>query len=192
MHIYVLCRKYSGTGLMTNEAKLVRKVLPVPDNHYQHEYDMEEVVNPLLWVGQAGLNAAFGTTDKLYFRQEKPDVDKGSERYNYTAWRGERVNMQILIWSSDTLEQVRVKLNDLKKKEVEYSGRGFDVNMVRYVIANYPYAVKNAICGVTPYGNGFMMPDRFEPFDRFDLPCQKRKTNMGFGGYSCNNRAGNL
>ena len=174
--IFMFCAGSILAQTYDKRGEISSKVLPVPDNHYQHEYDMEEVVNPLLWVGQAGLNAAFGTTDKLYFRREKPDVDKGSERYNYTAWRGERVNMQILIWSSDTLEQVRVKLNDLKKEGGKnIPVESFDVNMVRYVIANYPYAVKNAICGVTPYGNGFMMPDRFEPFDRFDLPARSAR-----------------
>lgn len=152
------------------------KLLPVPNHHYQHEYDKEEVVNPLLWIGQEGLNAAFGTTDKLYFRREKPDVEKNSTQYNYTAWRGERVNMQVLVWSSDALEQVRVKLTDMKKEDNKTIPAGnFDVNMVRYVIANYPYAVKDAICGITPYGDGFMMPDRFEPFERFDLPARSTR-----------------
>ncbi|MFV0331497.1 MAG: glycoside hydrolase domain-containing protein [Dysgonomonas sp.] len=166
----ILAQTYDKRGEINS------KLLPIPDHHYQHEYDLEEVANPLLWVGQTGLNAAFGTTDKLYFRREKPDVEKSSTHYNYTAWRGERVNMQVLVWSSDALEQVRVKLTDLKKDgNKAIPSNNFDVNMVRYVIANYPYATKNAICGNTPYGNGFMMPDRFEPFERFDLPARSTR-----------------
>ncbi|MES1225926.1 MAG: glycoside hydrolase domain-containing protein, partial [Bacteroidota bacterium] len=37
-------------------------------------------------------------------------------------------------------------------------------------VANYPYGSPNAICGETPYKNGFLMPDRFESFERFDVP----------------------
>lgn len=41
--------------------------------------------------------------------------------------------------------------------------------LVRYVLSNYPYAEKKAICGESPYKSGFLMPDRFETLDRFDL-----------------------
>jgi len=146
------------------------KYIPVPDFHYQHEYTTEEIINESAWNNQAGLNAAFGSTDQLYFRREKPDISKNAISFNQTAWKGERVNMQILVWSADTLEQIRVKLNDLKKGNKIISKDNFQLNMVRYVLANYPYADKKAICGETPYKNGFMMPDRFESFDRFDLP----------------------
>ncbi|MDP4214547.1 MAG: DUF4091 domain-containing protein, partial [Bacteroidota bacterium] len=43
-------------------------------------------------------------------------------------------------------------------------------NMIRYVLSNYPYGAKDAVCGETPYKNGYSMPDRMEPFERFDLP----------------------
>lgn len=68
--IFMFCAGSILAQTYDKRGEISSKVLPVPDNHYQHEYDMEEVVNPLLWVGQAGLNAAFGTTDKLYFRRK--------------------------------------------------------------------------------------------------------------------------
>jgi hypothetical protein len=42
--------------------------------------------------------------------------------------------------------------------------------MVRYVMANYPYGANNVTCGDSPYKLGFLMPDRFEKFERFDVP----------------------
>ena len=42
--------------------------------------------------------------------------------------------------------------------------------MVRYVIGNYPYGAKDVTCGGSPYKNLYLMPDRFEAFDRFDVP----------------------
>lgn len=44
------------------------------------------------------------------------------------------------------------------------------LNMVRYVLSNYPYGARDAVCGNAPYKDGYLMPDRFEKFDRFDLP----------------------
>jgi hypothetical protein len=43
---------------------------------------------------------------------------------------------------------------------------------VRYVISNYPYGAKDAVCGNSPYSDGYLMPDRFEKFDRFDVPAK--------------------
>ncbi len=42
--------------------------------------------------------------------------------------------------------------------------------MERYVLSNYPYGAKDAVCGESPYKNGYLMLDRFEPFERFDVP----------------------
>ncbi|MDH6303643.1 hypothetical protein M2459_000423 [Parabacteroides sp. PF5-5] len=167
--VFLLCAGILSAQTYDKRGEIKAEYLPVPDHHYQHEYTMEEVVNEAAWNGQSGLNVAFGSTDRLYFRREKPEVDTKALSFEQAAWRGERVNMQLLVWSSDTLEQVRLKLNDLKAEGKKIASSQFDVNMVRYVIGNYPYAEKKAICGETPFSNGFMLPDRFEPFDRFDL-----------------------
>jgi hypothetical protein len=81
--------------------------LPELKPHYQAELVVDEMINEQAWIGQTGLNVAFGSTDQLYFRREKPDVDPNASVYQATVWKGERVNIQILVWSSDTLEQVR-------------------------------------------------------------------------------------
>ena len=44
--------------------------------------------------------------------------------------------------------------------------------MVRYVVSNYPYAAKDVTCGESPYKDLFLMPDRFEEFERFDVPAK--------------------
>jgi hypothetical protein len=42
--------------------------------------------------------------------------------------------------------------------------------MVHYVVSNYPYGAKDVTCGASPYKDLYLMPDRFENFDRFELP----------------------
>ena len=44
--------------------------------------------------------------------------------------------------------------------------------MIRYVISNYPYGAKDATCGGSSYKNLYVMPDRFEAFDRFTIPAK--------------------
>jgi len=150
--------------------------VPAPFQHYQQEYTFDTMVNRAAWTAQkAGLSAAFGSTDELYFRSEVPELPGHSNWLEITAWRGERVNAQILIWSPDTLEQVRVILSDLKSdKNQVISKSNARLNLVRYVVSNYPYGAKDAVCGESPYSKLYLMPDRFEALntmsDRFELP----------------------
>jgi hypothetical protein len=117
------------------------------------------------------LHVSFATTDELFFRSEVPELQKEALTWEGKGWKGERLNIQILVWSPDTLSQVRVTLHDLKDaKGRSISKSNFNINMVRYVVSNYPYGAKDVTCGASPYKDLFLMPDRFESFDRFDLP----------------------
>ena len=146
--------------------------VPVPPAHYQEEYNFDTTVNSAAWTTQAkGMHVAFGSTDQLYFRSEVPELATESKTLQATAWKGERINSQVLVWSADTLNQVRVVLKDLKNSSGQtISKNNFQVHMVRYVVGNYPYGAKDVTCGASPYKDLYLMPDRFETFDRFDLP----------------------
>ena len=146
-------------------------LLPLQYAHYLPEYALDAPVNPKVWSDQkSGLHVSFVSTDRAWFRTEAPD-QKETVLWEATGWRGERLNTEILIWSPDTLEQVRVSLTNLvNAKGQSISSKNITLNLVRYVLANYPYGAKDAVCGNTPYRNGYLMPDRFEPFERFELP----------------------
>jgi len=146
--------------------------VPAPNMHYQEEYTFDKPIDPAKWNSQtAGMHVSFGSTDKLYFRTEVPDLDKQTSTWEETGWKGERLNAQLLVWSPDTIQQVRLKCNDLKHSNGKVIGKNnIKVNMVRYVVSNYPYGVKDATCGESPYKNAYLMPDRFEAFDRFEVP----------------------
>jgi hypothetical protein len=146
--------------------------VPVPAGHYQQEYTFDTTLNPGAWNSQKkGLHVSFASTDELYFRSEAPELAKESLTWQETGWKGERLNAQILVWSPDTLNQIRFILKDLKNAQGKsITKNNFQVNMVRYVVGNYPYGAKDVTCGASPYKNLYLMPDRFESFDRFDLP----------------------
>jgi hypothetical protein len=141
-------------------------------SHYEPEYTLDQPVHPEAWTNEKhGLHAAFGSEAQLYFRTEVPEVNGEAVSWEAIGWRGERLNTQILIWSPDTLNQVRFTINDLKNEQGKVlSKNNIQLNMVRYVVANYPYGSADVTCGETPYKNGFLMPDRFESFERFDVP----------------------
>ena len=145
--------------------------VPVSYPHYESEYTFDVCTNPSLWQSQTReLNASFVTTDKKYFRTEVPEIEK-SVTWEVTGWKGERVNAQILVWSVDTLNQVRVEVSDLKNSAGKsISNNNIQLDKVCYVMSNYPYNAKGFDCGPSPYKSAFLMPDRFETFNRFDVP----------------------
>jgi hypothetical protein len=146
--------------------------LPNLSPHPVEELAYDKPTDKAAWASvPKGLNAAFASTDQLYFRTEVPVVDSKNNKQAIAAWKGERVNLQLLIWSPDTLTQVRMRVPKLATrdgKRIEDSLIKF--HLVRYVVSNYPYAARNAVCGDSPYPDGYLMPDRFEKLERFDLP----------------------
>lgn len=142
-----------------------------PVMHYQEEYTFDTVVDVQKWNAlKPGLNVSFATTDQLYFRSEVPAIQQDLS-LEETVWKGERLNAQVLVYTKDTIDQVRFVLNDLVGTNGKKIGKNnMQLDMVRYVVSNYPYAAKNVTCGESPYKDLYLMPDRFEPFDRFEVP----------------------
>lgn len=145
--------------------------LPVAKDHYQPEYILDQPTDSTRWLTEkTGLHVSFVTSDHHYFRTEVPDI-KEITNWQETGWKGERLNAMILVWSPDTLNQVRFTLQDLvDSKGAVLPKNTMQLNMVRYVLSNYPYNAINTNCAITPNKNGYLMPDRLEAFERFDLP----------------------
>lgn len=147
------------------DASLLPKLAP----HYQPEFTWDRPTDPAAWKNLQGFQAQFGSTERLYFRKEVP-AGGLSDSYRAVAWRGERVNAQLLLFSPDTVRQIRLLTDGLQGSNgAKISPQAINFELVRYVLGDYPYGDKNVVCGVSPYTDGFLMPDRFESFERFDL-----------------------
>jgi hypothetical protein len=146
-------------------------LIPKPSLHYQQEYTFDKSVTPALWEKQKpGLNVSFASTNEAYFRTEAPTLVE-SKKMALNGWKGERLNSMILVWSADTIQQVRVLLNDLKTANGNMLGKNnWKAQLVRYVISNYPYGAREVTCGEGPVDKAYLMPDRLEVFDRIELP----------------------
>src|SRR4051812_5850980 len=140
--------------------------------HYIPEYDNDVCINPQTWTtATAGMHVAFGSEEELYFRKEVPAITNDAAVWQSTGWKGERLNTQVVVWSADTLQQVRFTLHDLTNEHGRsLSKENIQLHKVCYVLSNFPYGSNEPDCNGTPYKNGFLMPDRFEAFDRFDVP----------------------
>ena len=144
--------------------------VPAPQAHYQAEYTFDVPSDSLRWSQQqSGLNVSFGTTDELYMRSEVPSLPKESRIWADTGWKGERLNAQLVIWSRDTVKQIRITTSDLVNANGGVlSKTNLHVNLVRYVLSNYPYGAGPRGCDATD--TVFLVPDRLESLERFDIP----------------------
>jgi hypothetical protein len=145
--------------------------VPAPVHKYLAEFTFDISTDPQAWTKQKnGLNVSFAPTDELYLRSEVPAV-QNTVTWEQTGWRGERLNAQVLVWSPDTIAQIRFRVNDLVSDGGQVIGKNnITVNMIRYVLSNYPYGARAANCGSGSADTAYLMPDRFETFERFDLP----------------------
>ena len=171
--IVCICLLFSGFAAgQAFKGQVEYSKAPVPSAHYKPEYTFDTTLNITAWTAQKkGLHVSFASTDESYFRSEVPELQNEVVSWEATGWKGERLNAQVLVWSPDTIEQVRFILKDFKNNKGRLLNRNnINVNMVRYVIGNYPYGAKDVTCGGSPYKNLYLMPDRFEAFDRFDVP----------------------
>ncbi len=170
---YALCVQclLASTGL-AQRAQIDRSKIPPPQQHFQPEYSFDVSADPARWAQQAGgLHVSFGSTDESYMRSDVPELANETRSWEATGWRGERLNALLLIWSPDTLRQIRLTTHDLTA-----AGGGvlakqhLHADLVRYVVANYPYGATDVSCGATDTNQTYLMPDRLEPLERVDLP----------------------
>lgn len=148
--------------------------VPVPAFHYESEYNFDQPSDSSSWKElPPGLHVAFGSTDEIYFRREVPPVPGGSNTWEAIGWKGERLNAVLVTWAAEGIEQVRVTIGALKSSTGSLIPAGqVRFHLVRNVLSNYPYNAGEVSCGPGPVDRAFLLPDRLEAFDRYDLPAR--------------------
>ena len=169
--ILICSLPFSPVLAQTEKGAFDLNKLQAPQPHYLPEYTFDSTTDATRWEQEKhGLRVSFASSDRLYFRTEVPDITE-TATFEAAGWKSDRVNALILVWSPDTLEQVRFIVHDLVSPHGQVvDKRNIHLNMVRYVVSNYPYNAADANCDVTPYKKAFLLPDRFEPFEQFDVP----------------------
>lgn len=151
--------------------KLLRGVIQEPVPHYLPEYTFDSPVDAAAWAKVIpGMHVSFATTDNLYFRTEVPNLTENLT-WEETGWKGQQLNTQILVWSADSINQVRITTSSLINKNGQALYKeNLNLHLVRYVVSNYPYNATNTTCDVAAGKDLYLMPDRFDKADRVDLP----------------------
>jgi hypothetical protein len=140
--------------------------------HYQPEYTFDTPVNEEAWSKLSNvLYTSFVSTNEAYFRTEVPAIDRESHAWEANGWRGERLNGMLLCWAKDTINQIRIFKTPLRSTDgKEISAKNIKFDLVRFVLSNYPYDAREVSCGEGFTDKAWLLPDRLESFDRFELP----------------------
>ena len=144
-----------GVFLDSNE---VSKILPHPIDEYVIKSNAKDWENVAFSVG-------FGNSNQAYFSNDVP-VNISSKAFK-SAWKGERINFLLLLWSKNGAQQVRITNKISQNKGIE--NKHFRYNLVKNILSNYPYNARGFDCGGGPTDKAYLIPDRLEEFTRFDL-----------------------
>lgn len=92
-------------------------------------HDGEEVWNKM----QAPVSLAWGSIDVRYPKLSIPlETKKGTTRMS--AWKGERVHAQAVLWTRQALKNVQVKVGELKNGSSVIPASAVKTHFVRYVM----------------------------------------------------------
>ncbi len=113
----------------------------------------KELDNPVktdikLWKNVKGINISWGSTDVRYKKEVPAMKDKDMSR-NVTAWKGERVNSQFVVWSANSIHDLNFTVSDFKCKGTKYKIKANNVftGFVRYVMTDELNKDKRGACG---------------------------------------------
>ena len=88
------------------------------------------------WKEVKNIRAAWGTSDVRYAWHEMPNTEALNKKETLTAWRGERVSAQALIYSgvaTDSLAPISVELSSFKSGRNTLPADAVKASFVRYV-----------------------------------------------------------
>lgn len=114
------------------------------------------------------INVTFGSTNIRYGKYDVPD-EVLTKEWSGSAWKGERVNAQILIWSGGTLPCTSCNPSDFLNKEgYKIDAKSLNVSFVRYVITD-EYGKKGAGARNAADYDSSLVADVLDPLQVMDI-----------------------
>ena len=97
-----------------------------------------------------GFFFSWGDTDVRYEQFEQPEILK-DQAFAYPAWRGEKVFAEAGIWAEEDINNIEVRVSDLKSKNGIIDADHSSARFVRYVWAD-DFIEGYRQCGARPKG----------------------------------------
>lgn len=92
--------------------------------------------NPSLWVKVSAPQVSWGSTDIRYKKEEPAPIARLKKDINLTAWKGERVSAQLVVWTPEALDNLSFIVSDLTSGKEIISKDNVRTGFVRYVMTD--------------------------------------------------------
>lgn len=101
----------------------------------------EEANNPIatntsLWVKINAPQVSWGSTDIRYKKEEPALISRLKKDINLTAWKGERVSAQLVVWTPEALNNLSFIVSDLISGKETIAKDNILTGFVRYVMTD--------------------------------------------------------
>src|SRR5690606_26142251 len=81
-------------------------------------------------------NVSFASSNIRYAKELPPEIES-SKKWEPTAWRGEKVNTQILLWSKEDVSKLKIKVSDLEDRDGNtIRSKNITTGFIKYVITD--------------------------------------------------------
>ena len=92
--------------------------------------------NPSLWVKINAPQVSWGSTDVRYKKEEPAPISRLKKDINLTAWKGERVSAQLVVWTPEALNNLSFIVSDLTSGKETIAKDNILTGFVRYVMTD--------------------------------------------------------
>ena len=89
---------------------------------------------------------SWGSIDTRYAKHDLPNL-KTNTRWQGKAWKNERINAQALLWTKQTLKNVRITASDLRNGSSVIPASAIETHFVRYVMTDELNKDRKGGCG---------------------------------------------
>jgi len=119
-----------------------------------------------------GLHGSVGSLNVRYQRDLVPMFNP-TNTWSGTAWKGEKMNLQLVLWSNTAVWQVRVLLTSLMNENKQaIKPENIQANFVRYVLSDdYFYGCRANTQKQPP----ILVADILDPLSTFDMPAKSTR-----------------
>lgn len=120
---------------------------PFPLGDYTELTDTKPHDSDEIWDQQkTPVHLSWASTDVRYPKRSIPAV-KSTKRWQAKAWKGERVNAQAVLWTTNALEEAVISVTDLKNGASVIPASAIQTSFVRYVMTDELNKDGRGACG---------------------------------------------
>lgn len=92
--------------------------------------------NPALWTQTTTTQVSWGSTDMRYKKEEPAAIARQKKDLSLTAWKGEKVSAQLVVWTPEALDRLSFSVSELKAGNATIDPSAIRTGFVRYVMTD--------------------------------------------------------